>query len=108
MDIGAPGGTPVLVPIAGTVVDTGEYFFNGNTVFVDHGRGLISLYFHLSAIDVKPGELVAAGTKLRAVGMAGRATGPHVHCGLILKHAWRDPELSVADAPALQDPSTSR
>jgi murein DD-endopeptidase MepM/ murein hydrolase activator NlpD len=93
MDIAAPAGTPVLVPIAGTVVDTGEYFFNGNAVFVDHGRGLISMYCHLSSIDVKPGQRLAAGTRIGAVGMTGRATGPHLHWGLNLNHAWVDPEL---------------
>ncbi len=95
MDIAAPAGTPVIVPIAGTVVDTGEYFFNGSTVFVDHGRGFVSMYCHLSMIDVKPGQRVAAGTRLGAVGMTGRATGPHLHWGLSLNQVWVDPELFV-------------
>jgi len=95
MDIAAPAGSPVAVPIAGTVVDTGDYFFNGNAVFVDHGRGLVSMYCHLSAIDVKPGQRLAAGTRLGLVGMTGRATGPHLHWGLSLNRVWVDPELFV-------------
>jgi murein DD-endopeptidase MepM/ murein hydrolase activator NlpD len=97
MDIAGPVGTPVRAPLAGTVIDTGNYFFNGNTVFVDHGRGMISMYCHLSAIDVTPGQRVAAGTTLGKVGMTGRVTGPHLHWGLSLNRAWVDPELFVGN-----------
>ena len=93
MDIAAPSGTPIIAPAAGEVIDTGEYFFNGNTVFIDHGRGMISMYCHLSEIDVRPGQHIAAGTRIGAVGSTGRATGPHLHWGLSLNRAWVDPEL---------------
>jgi hypothetical protein len=95
MDIAASTGTPVLAPLAGTVVGVGSYFFNGNTVFVDHGRGLISMYCHLSEIDVTPGQQVKVGGKLGLVGNTGRATGPHLHWGLSLNRVWVDPELFV-------------
>jgi murein DD-endopeptidase MepM/ murein hydrolase activator NlpD len=93
MDIAAPTGTPVLAPGGGTIVAVGNYFFNGNTVILDHGRGFFSMYCHLSAIDVHIGQHVTIGTKLGAVGMTGRVTGPHLHWSLSLNRTWVNPEL---------------
>jgi murein DD-endopeptidase MepM/ murein hydrolase activator NlpD len=93
MDIAAPTGTSVLAPAGGTIVAVGNYFFNGNTIIVDHGRGFFSMYCHLSAIDVRLGDQVKAGTRLGAVGMTGRVTGPHLHWSLSLNRTWVDPRL---------------
>lgn len=92
-DIAVPRGRPVVASSGGTVLATGDYFFNGKTVFVDHGNGLITLYCHLERIDAEPGETVAKGQRIGLSGSSGRATGPHLHWSVVLNGTMVDPEL---------------
>ena len=93
LDVAVGTGAPVKAPAAGVVANTGDYFFNGNTVFIDHGQGLITAYMHLSRIDVRSGQPVKKGEILGAVGATGRVTGPHLHWAVILNNTPVDPEL---------------
>ncbi|PPA74866.1 M23 family peptidase [Achromobacter spanius] len=95
LDFAVPAGTPIKSPAAGVVVLVGDYFFNGKTVFVDHGQGFISMFCHMSAIDVKVGDEVPRGGVVGKVGATGRATGPHLHWNVSLNDARVDPAIFI-------------
>jgi murein DD-endopeptidase MepM/ murein hydrolase activator NlpD len=95
VDYAAGTGTPVVAPAAGKVMLIGReadgFQLHGNTVGVDHGQGVASIFIHLSRIDVKEGDLVRSGQQLGAVGATGAATGPHLHWGLYVNAQSVDP-----------------
>jgi murein DD-endopeptidase MepM/ murein hydrolase activator NlpD len=108
MDIAAPQGAEVHASTAGRVITTGNYFFSGNTVFLDHGQGLISLYSHLDSITVAPGQTLKAGEVLGTVGMTGRVTGPHLHWAISLNNTKVDPALFLPTEVLAKQKQTSK
>ncbi|MGB1091858.1 MAG: peptidoglycan DD-metalloendopeptidase family protein [Oceanobacter sp.] len=99
LDIAAPRGAPITAPMSGVVVQTGNYYFNGNTVLIDHGQGLISMFCHMDKIDVEEGTYLERGEYVGAIGATGRVTGPHLHWTLSLNNARVDPMLFLGPKP---------
>jgi murein DD-endopeptidase MepM/ murein hydrolase activator NlpD len=95
-DLRAKTGTPVHAANRGRVMLAKNLFFTGNTVILDHGLGIYSLYAHLSRIDVKPGDVVKNGQLVGLAGATGRVTGPHLHWGMRVQGARVDP-FSLVD-----------
>ncbi|MEO0574625.1 MAG: peptidoglycan DD-metalloendopeptidase family protein [Pseudomonadota bacterium] len=93
MDIAAVTGTPVRSPAPGRVVAVGDYFFNGKTIMIDHGEGLVTMYCHLSDISTAVGDDINASQVIGQVGATGRVTGAHLHWGVYLSGVAVDPTL---------------
>jgi murein DD-endopeptidase MepM/ murein hydrolase activator NlpD len=102
-DIAAPEGSPIVAPAAGQVrFAEADLYLTGGTVIIDHGFGIYSSYLHMSRVDVNPGQVVAQGETIGAVGKTGRATGPHLHWGLNWNETRLDPALLVPPMPSGQ------
>lgn len=93
IDIAAPKNTPIKAAANGKVILTGNYFFMGKAVLIDHGEGLITVYCHLNKIKVKANQTVAQGKVIGLVGSTGRSTGPHLHWAVRLNGTAVNPRL---------------
>ncbi len=99
-DIAAPEGSPIFAPASGVVsLAREDMYFTGNTLMIDHGQGVSTIYAHLSKLMVKQGERVEQGEPIGLIGSTGRVTGPHLHWGLSLFRAQLDPALLVKPEP---------
>ena len=100
LDVAVPVGTPIKAVARGSVLAVDDYFFNGKTIFLDHGNGLITMYCHLDQIGAKVGDEVAKGQDIGTSGQTGRATGPHLHWSVVLNGNMVDPELFLTGGGA--------
>jgi murein DD-endopeptidase MepM/ murein hydrolase activator NlpD len=95
VDIAAKKGTPIVATQSGIVSIREEYFFNGNTIYLDHGEGVVSVYCHMQKFAVRVGDFVEQGDVIGYVGTTGRSTGPHLHFGLMLNGEAVDPSIFI-------------
>ncbi len=96
IDIAAPRGADIIAPADGEIILTGNFFFNGNSIFIDHGQGLITMYCHMDTLEVEQGKMVKAGELIGKIGSTGRATGPHLHWTVSLNNTRIEPLLFLA------------
>lgn len=108
IDLAAPAGTSIRAPAPGKVIAVGDFFFNGNTVLVDHGQGMVSMFCHLRETKVTPGQTLARGEHLGTVGASGRATGPHLHWTVSLNSSAVDPLLLLTPQARAQIPAAPK
>lgn len=96
-DIAVPAGTPIRAPAAGIVtLAEADMHYEGGLVFIDHGQGLITMYLHMSRVDVRVGDTLEQGQVIGAVGASGRATGPHLCWRMKLRNVQQlDPSIAI-------------
>jgi murein DD-endopeptidase MepM/ murein hydrolase activator NlpD len=104
LDLAGAQGAPVLAPDRGVVALVGDFYYAGNAVYIDHGAGLVTAYFHLSAVNVAQGDTVAAGDTIGKVGATGRVTGPHLHWVARYGAVTVDPSSLLEIGPARREP----
>jgi murein DD-endopeptidase MepM/ murein hydrolase activator NlpD len=97
IDIATKRGTPIVAAESGYVAISEAFFFNGNTIYLDHGEGVITIYCHMSKVEVYEGDFVNKGDVIGYVGTTGRSTGPHLHFGVVLNSKAVDPKIFIND-----------